>query len=116
MKWTSTVWRVLAAGLLLLAPAAWGQQGHVSPIGTWVSARGAVLEVTEHATCTFIVPTARADGDCTWRESEMGGILLIQYQATAPDGQPTSQVLYLDIRWVNQLLIGVNGEAFRRTR
>jgi hypothetical protein len=108
--------RVLAPALLLLGWAAAPASAGAPPIGAWVSARGAVLNVSDQATCTFIVPTARAEGDCKWRENATGGILLIQYQATTPTGTPRMEVLYLDIRWIDQTAITVLGELFRRTR
>jgi len=109
-----TALRALALGLLLLTWAAPASAGP-PPIGAWVSARGAALEVSDQATCAFVVPTARAEGECTWHESATGGILIIQYQARTPTGT-RPQSLYLDIRWINQTAITVLGELFRRTR
>ena len=106
--------RVLAVGFGILAGAAGPLVGG-PPIGAWVSARGAALEVSDQATCTFVVPNARADGQCVWHPSSMGGILNIQYQANTPTGSRI-QVLYLDIRWVNATTITVTGEVFHRTR
>ena len=116
-----TVLRVLVLGVLLLAGAISPARAGVPPIGTWVSARGAGLVVTDQATCSFLVPTAkpegaRAEGDCTWQSTDTGGILKIVYQATTTAGTPRDAVLYLDIRWINQLVIAVQGEVFRRTR
>jgi hypothetical protein len=116
MRRTITTVRMLALGVLLLAGATVPARAGPPPIGTWVSARGAGLVVTEHATCEFVVPTITAAGECIWRQSPTGGILMIKYQATAPTGETRDQLLYLDIRWVNQLVITVTGEVFRRTR
>jgi hypothetical protein len=115
MKGILTTLRVLAFGGLLLAGATPARAGP-PPIGTWVSARGAGLVVSEHATCAFVVPTARAEGECVWHGSATGGVLTIKFQATTPNGPPRDQVLYLDVRWLNQFTIGVQGEVFRRTR
>ena len=115
MSGTMAALRMLTLGGLLLAGATPARAGP-PPIGTWVSARGAGLVVSEHATCEFVVPNARAEGECTWRESASGGVLTIVFQATAPTGGPSNQVLYLDVRWVNQFTIAVQGEVFRRTR
>jgi len=106
----------VALGVLLAGVAIAPAHAGPPPIGTWVSARGAGLVVSEHATCAFVVPNARAEGECTWRESPSGGVLLIKYQATTPTGVPRDQVLYLDVRWINQLTVAVQGEVFRRTR
>jgi hypothetical protein len=107
--------RVLASGLVMLA---WATPALAAapPIGAWVSARGAQLVVTDHAACAFVVPTARAEGECIWRESQAGGILTIVYQGTSAAGVPQQQLLYLDIIWINQTTITVTGEPFRRTR
>ena len=116
------IWlRGVAAGLFMLPWAAvTACAAGAPPIGAWVSARGAQLVVSDDATCAFVVPAARAEGNCTWRGSDTGGILMIQFIAPPPAGAPPGagprpQVLYLDIRWINQVTIAVTGEVFRRT-
>ena len=108
--------RGVAAGVAMLlwgvAPALAGPP----PIGAWVSARGARLVVSDDATCAFVVPDGQAEGECIWRASDTGGVLTIQFPGQTADGTPREQVLYLDIRWINQLAIAVTGEVFRRTK
>jgi hypothetical protein len=113
--------RMLAVGLSMLPWAAMPVcAAGAPPIGAWVSARGAQLVVSDDATCAFVVPTSRAEGECTWRVSDTGGILVIRFTAPPPAGAPPGAgprpaVVYLDIRWINQVTIAVTGEIFRRT-
>ncbi len=106
--------RVLAPALLLLAWTAAPATAGPPPIGAWVSARGSQLAVTMQATCTYIAPTGRAEGQCVWQPSPDGGILIIHQAPTATGNQP--QQFYLDIRSIDATTIVVQGEQFRRTQ
>jgi hypothetical protein len=101
---------VFAAFLGALATPA--QAAAPMPIGYWVTDDGVqTLLIQQNLQCSLQNPSANwiVGGSCSWNASSNGGILTImnvnQYQP-AP--------IYLNVIWIDEQTISVEGDVFHR--